>query len=178
MTEAASARGWDFGIHPRAGQLLATLAASKPGGRLLELGTGYGLGSAWLLEGMDRGARLWSVDTVVCDLPHVLLGSDPRYRFVHEDAAAFLKRPALEPYDLIFADAPPGKLRDVDLALDAVAVGGIYFADDLDFDAGPERASALEHLQNRLAARPDFVVSRAEGGVLVAVRRSPQGSME
>jgi predicted O-methyltransferase YrrM len=36
---------------PRVGALLATLAAAKPGGRLLELGTGTGHGTAWLLSG-------------------------------------------------------------------------------------------------------------------------------
>jgi predicted O-methyltransferase YrrM len=36
----------------KVGSLLAALAASKPGGRLLELGTGTGHGTAWLLAGM------------------------------------------------------------------------------------------------------------------------------
>ena len=35
------------------GGLLRVLAASKPGGRLLEIGTGTGLAAAWLLDGMD-----------------------------------------------------------------------------------------------------------------------------
>lgn len=48
---------------PQTGALLAALAASKPGGRLLEIGTGTGLGTAWLLSGMDADARLDTVDT-------------------------------------------------------------------------------------------------------------------
>src|SRR6185503_12786071 len=47
----------------KVGALLAVLAASKPGGRLLELGTGTGHGTAWLLSGMDATATLDSVDT-------------------------------------------------------------------------------------------------------------------
>jgi predicted O-methyltransferase YrrM len=35
------------------GALLRTLAASKPGGRILELGTGTGLSACWMLDGMD-----------------------------------------------------------------------------------------------------------------------------
>ena len=42
---------------PKMGALLAVLAASKPGGRLLELGTGTGHGTAWLLSGMDIRVR-------------------------------------------------------------------------------------------------------------------------
>ena len=39
---------------PRTGAMLRVLAASKPRGRLLELGTGTGLCTAWLLDGMDQ----------------------------------------------------------------------------------------------------------------------------
>ena len=38
------------------------LAASRPGGRLLELGTGVGVGTAWLLSGMTDDARLMTVE--------------------------------------------------------------------------------------------------------------------
>lgn len=44
--------GFAMSCQPRTGALLATLAASKPGGRILELGTGTGAGAAWLLDGM------------------------------------------------------------------------------------------------------------------------------
>lgn len=40
------------------GALLRTLAASKPRGALLELGTGTGLATAWLLDGMDSESTL------------------------------------------------------------------------------------------------------------------------
>ena len=45
------------------GSLLRTLAASKRQGRFLELGTGTGLATAWLLGGMDEGSHLVSNDT-------------------------------------------------------------------------------------------------------------------
>jgi len=38
--------GFTMGSEPRTGALLRTLAASKPGGRFLELGTGTGVGRA------------------------------------------------------------------------------------------------------------------------------------
>src|SRR5947209_2998771 len=48
--------GLDAACESRTGGLLCVLAASKPGGRLLELGTGTGVGTAWLLDGMDSAA--------------------------------------------------------------------------------------------------------------------------
>jgi predicted O-methyltransferase YrrM len=44
------------------GAMLRTLAASKPGGHFLELGTGTGIATAWLLEGMDARSTLISID--------------------------------------------------------------------------------------------------------------------
>src|SRR3954463_9788523 len=77
------ALGFNMISEPKVGAFLAVLAASKPSGRLLELGTGTGHGTAWLLSGMDVNS---SVDTVDSD-PNVVavaqrhLGSDIRVRF-------------------------------------------------------------------------------------------------
>ncbi len=96
---------------PRTGALLRVLAASKPGGRLLELGTGTGLCTAWLLDGMDADSRLISVDID----PHVqavartFLGSDERLEIVTADAAVFPGATSnLQHSILIFADAMCG----------------------------------------------------------------------
>lgn len=43
---------------PKTGAVLRVLAASKLAGRMLELGTGTGVGTAWLLAGMDAASRL------------------------------------------------------------------------------------------------------------------------
>src|SRR3954471_19988626 len=47
---------------PAAGRVLAMLAAQHPGGRLAELGTGVGVGAAWLAWGMDPTATLVTVE--------------------------------------------------------------------------------------------------------------------
>ena len=44
------------------GSLLKTLAASKPGGRFFELGTGTGLATAWLLAGLDTKSSLITIE--------------------------------------------------------------------------------------------------------------------
>jgi predicted O-methyltransferase YrrM len=125
--------GFDMPSEPRTGALLRTLAAAKPGGRLLELGTGTGLATACLLAGMDAGAALVTVDTD----PHVhavareALDHDPRVTFVLEDGAAFLRRQPPASFDLVFADAMPGKYEDLDAALALVRPGGFWIGDDM-----------------------------------------------
>ena len=44
------------------GSLLKTLVASKKSCRILELGTGSGLATSWILQGMDKNAHLITVE--------------------------------------------------------------------------------------------------------------------
>ena len=117
----------------KVGALLAVLAAAKPGGRLLELGTGTGHGTAWLLSGMDTTATLDSVDTdeAVVGVARRHLGADHRVTFHVTDGAVFLRKEGLRPFDLIYADAWPGKFSHLDEALSLLRPGGLYLIDDL-----------------------------------------------
>ena len=55
--------GFGFASEEKTGTLLAAIAASKPGGRFLELGTGVGHGTAWILEGSDQTSCIETVDS-------------------------------------------------------------------------------------------------------------------
>src|SRR5262249_5555391 len=139
-------------------------AASKPGGRLLELGTGTGVGTAWLLEGMNERARLLSIDSdaQVQEVARAHLGHDPRVTFHLGDGAAFLEESASERFDLIYADAWPGKFTHLDRALSLLAAGGIYFIDDLlPQPAWPEgHAPRVPLLIDDLERRPAFITTK------------------
>ena len=93
IVERTEELAFNMASEPRTGALLRTLAAAKPKGRLLELGTGTGIGTAWLLAGMDGGSRLTSVDTdpSVQQVAREFLGQDPRLQFVLEDGLAFVR---------------------------------------------------------------------------------------
>ena len=87
--------GFTMGSEASTGTLLCALAASKPGGRLLELGTGTGIATAWILAGMDETSRLETIDTdpEAQEIARRHLGDDRRITFHLSDAAAFLDRP-------------------------------------------------------------------------------------
>jgi predicted O-methyltransferase YrrM len=127
------ALGFNMASEPKVGSLLAALAASKPRGRLLELGTGTGHGTAWLLAGMDADSTLDTVDTdaVVVAVARRHLGSDRRVNFHVIDGAEFLQQSPSRRFDLIYADAWPGKFSHLDAALSLLGQGGIYVIDDL-----------------------------------------------
>jgi predicted O-methyltransferase YrrM len=85
---------FDMASEPQTGALLQLLALSKAGGRFLELGTGTGAATAWLLAGMDASSTLTSVDNDerVQAVARECLGSDRRLNLVTLDGAAFLWR--------------------------------------------------------------------------------------
>lgn len=100
---------------------------------MLELGTGTGLSACWILSGMDPHAKLITVDNdpEVQRIAVEQLGEDPRITIVCADGAEYLGVLAGTTFDLIFADAWPGKFIDLDHALGLLAVGGVYIVDDL-----------------------------------------------
>ena len=171
--------GFSMASEPKTGAFLAALAAAKPGGRLLELGTGTGIGTAWLLSGMDASARLDTVDTdaAVVDVARRHLGGDARVAFRVEDGGAFLARADPDTYDLAYADAWPGKFTHLDAALACLRQGGLYIVDDLLPQANwPEgHAGKVDALIADLERRPGFAVVRLAwaSGLMLVVRQGP-----
>ncbi len=162
----------------RTGAMLRSLAASKPGGNLLELGTGTGLATAWLLDGMSPDARLTSIDNdeAVQAIARRHLAADPRVEFLTQDAAVFLGKYNGAPFDMIFADTFAGKFTHLPVVLDLLAPGGIYVIDDLlpqpnwPEDHQPSVHKLLQYLENE----PDIVLWEMawSTGVAVAVKRT------
>lgn len=167
--------GFTMASEPQTGSMLRMLAASKPGGRFLELGTGTGIGTAWLLDGMDTESRLESVesDARVLEVARSNLGRDPRVTFHLADGAAYLAE-SKGRFDLIYADTWPGKFTHLDLALSLLRVGGIYFVDDLLPQASwPEgHAPKVPKLIADLESRPGFVSTKLAwaSGLMVLVK--------
>ncbi|MDX3540759.1 class I SAM-dependent methyltransferase [Streptomyces sp. MB09-01] len=178
---AARRAGFTLSCEERTGSLLALLAATRPGGRTLELGTGVGAGTAWLLSGMDGASRLVTVelDEAVQKVAREQFRSDPRVTFVAADGGAWLEEYEGEPFDLVFADTWPGKFTHLERALALVAPGGTYLIDDLlPQPAWPEgHGASVRRLLAELEERPDFRTVRMAwtSGLLMAVRTGPSG---
>ncbi|MYW62738.1 SAM-dependent methyltransferase [Streptomyces sp. SID8379] len=176
LRDAARAAGFEMSCDERTGSLLATLAAAQPGGRILELGTGVGEGTAWLLDGMDVKAHLITVelDHAVQDVARRELGADPRVSFVAEDGGVWLETYDGPPFDLVFADTWPGKFTHLDRALDLVAPGGTYLIDDLAPrpDWPESHRAAVDDLLRTVEGLDGFRTTRLDwsSGLLIAVR--------
>ena len=114
------------------GSLLKTLVASKPSGKILELGTGSGLATSWILSGMGKNAKLITVDNndVLLDIAKEAL-DDPRIKFVLADGYEWIRNYKGEKFDVVFADAIPGKYDLFEETLSLVKLGGFYIIDDM-----------------------------------------------
>lgn len=123
---------------PEVGQLLAALAASRPSGRLAEIGTGTGVGAAWIVSAMGPEASFVTAeaDDDRAAAAAELFADYPQVRVLHGDWHEVL--PAEAPFDLLFFDgggwkrSPPAQMRtESQRALELVAAGGVVAMDNL-----------------------------------------------
>lgn len=173
--------GFNMASEPLGCALLRALAASKPAANILELGSGTGLSTAWLLDGMDAKARLTTVDHdwAVLAVLQKHLGTDPRLQVVCAEGDAYLPSIKGQRFDLIFADAWAGKYRLVDETLALLKPSGMYVVDDMlpqpNWPEGhEEKAAALLAL---LEQRADLIVTKMAwaSGLVIAVRLDAAG---
>jgi len=158
------------------GTLLKTLISSKPGGRFLELGTGIGLSLSWMIDGMDAKAGLISVDndSELTGIAKQYFGKDTRVEIICDDGSEWIKNYKGEKFDLVFADAWPGKYSETDEILDLILVGGFYVIDDMSAQSNwPEGHDAnVDRLVAYLEKRKDFNLTKMDWstGLIIAVK--------
>ena len=147
-------------------RLLAVLVASKPGGKIAEIGTSYGDGAKAIASALTQGATFLTVEL------------DPERAAQAREALAGTVAEVLEgdwrtvlpqrgPFDLVFADGGVA----YELVADLLAPGGILVKDDLTPGApvaGDATREALL-LDPRLEATELLVTMGM--AVIVAVRR-------
>lgn len=176
LRAATQSSGFDMASEPLTGSLLRTLAASKPAARFLELGSGTGLSTAWLLDGMDGASRLTTVDNdeKLLSILTRHLGHDPRLEVVCADGDAFLQTRRGQRFDFIFADTWAGKYRMLHDALALLNPGGMYVVDDmLPRSSWPDgHAEKASGLMAALEQMDDFHITHLEwaSGIIIAVK--------
>ncbi|MFK3979640.1 O-methyltransferase [Micromonospora sp. NPDC050397] len=172
----AAEKDFQFSCEPLVGQMLAMLAAAAPrNARILELGTGAGVGTAWLAHGVDGrpDVRIVTVEQA-SHLAEAVAGYRwPRsVEFRVGDAEALL--PELGTFDLVFADAEGGKWSGLELTVRSLRLGGVLVVDDMDLDRYPDPAHKAHVTGVRQALCTDrrlLAVELAVGsGVIVASR--------
>lgn len=175
---------------PGAGASLRLLAATVGAKAAVEIGTGTGVSSMWLLRGMRPDGVLTTVDVepehqrVARETFSAAGVASNRVRLISGRALEVLPRLSDGAYDLVFCDADkteyPGYLEQ---AMRLLRDGGIVIFDNAlwhDRVADPaqrdEETTAIRELGTSLRDDERFVTGllAAGDGLLCAVKRAPQ----
>jgi predicted O-methyltransferase YrrM len=114
--------------------LLQTLTAQARGGVIGEMGTGAGIGTAWMAAAASPDTRIVTIekDGERSAAVRELFADVPNVDVVCGDALQLADH---GPFDLIFCDAGPGKVTDQGVTIAMTKRGGTILLDDL----GPTR---------------------------------------
>ncbi|MCL6258986.1 class I SAM-dependent methyltransferase [Aquiflexum sp. TKW24L] len=157
--------------------LVRTLAASKPSGKFLELGTGTGLSASWILDGMDTESTLVSIDNdeAVLNIAKTHVGNDSRLSLVLSDGEDWVLGNLDLRFDYIFADTWHGKYLLLEEVLNMLNPGGLYIVDDMLAQPNwPEgHAEKAVNFVKKLEERADLTLSKLNWatGIIIAVKK-------
>lgn len=158
------------------GTLLKTLISSKPNGRFLELGTGIGLSLSWMIEGMNVNSKLITVDNdpKLSQIANHFFGSNPQIEIICEDGTQWIQNYIGNKFDLIFADAWPGKYSETDEILNLLTIGGFYIIDDMTAQSNwPDgHQNHVDNLILYLENREDITLTKMNWstGIIIATK--------
>ncbi len=159
------------------GTLLKTLITSKPQAHILELGTGIGLSLAWMIEGLEESSTIISIDNdpKLIRIANDFFGQDTRLELLCTDGATWIRNYQGPRFDLIFADAWPGKYSEIEEVLALVKPGGFYVIDDMRTQPNwPEgHQGKVDQLVDYLEGRKDFSLTKMNWstGVIVMTKK-------
>ena len=174
--------GFDQLSDDKLGSFLSTLVATKPHSKILELGTGSGLSTVWILSGMDENSTLQTVDNdeILVNIAKQYLKDDKRVEFFVENGEDLILRTESHSIDFIFADTWPGKYNHLEETLDLLKDGGIYLIDDmLPQENWPDGHDAkANHLIQYLENREDLncVKLNWSTGVIICTKLARNGN--
>ena len=131
LTREEAGPGQPSACLPGVGRFLAMLAARCRGGRIGEIGTGAGIGAAWMASAMPDDCVLITteIDQRLAAGAAELLATDPRVEVLAGDAADLL--PARAPFDLVFADGSWHDPAGLASLTGLLGIGGHIVMDDV-----------------------------------------------
>jgi predicted O-methyltransferase YrrM len=164
--------GFERSCLPEVGRLLHVLAASRGRERVAEIGTGTGVGAAWIVSALPPHTPFFTteIDEKRAAAARELFADDENAHVLEGDWRALL--PPEAPFDLVFFDAAK-QLRpreDGELVVGLLAPGGVAVLDDLT----PAR-SGPDPVRELWLGRPDLaateILTTPESAAILAVRR-------
>lgn len=131
LTRQEAGPGRPSACLPGTGRFLAMLAAGCQGGRIGELGTGAGVGAAWIASAMPAECVLVTaeLDERLASTARELLAADPRVEVITGDALRAMH--GRGPFDLLFADSGVRDETTFAGLVSLLRIGGRIVMDDV-----------------------------------------------
>lgn len=131
LTRQQAGTGSPSASLPGTGRFLGVLAASCAEGRIAELGTGVGVGAAWMASAMPADCTLITteIDPARAAAAVEVLAGDPRVQVLTGDWESLL--PPRAPFDLIFADSGIRDQQQFGTLVEMLRPGGHIVMDDV-----------------------------------------------
>jgi len=164
--------GFERSCRPEVGRLLHVLAASRGRERVAEIGTGTGVGAAWIVSALPPQTPFFTteIDGPRAAAARELFTADENVHVLEGDWRELL--PPESPFDLVFYDAMK-QLRpqeDGELVVGLLAPGGIAVLDDL-----TPRFAGPDPVREFWLGRPDLaateILTTPGSAAILAVRR-------
>jgi predicted O-methyltransferase YrrM len=164
----AESRGFENSCRPEVGALLHVLAARRGISRAAEIGTGAGVGAAWIVSALPPQAPFFTaeLDPDLAARGAELFAGDPNVKVSVGPWRETL--PPEAPFDLLFVGVRDAK-DDVGAAIGLLGPGGTAVLDDVWFDPAPFDSRRNAWLHHPMLTTIELWVTR-ERRALVSVR--------
>ncbi len=176
--ELANQKGFSHSCAPEVGRMLYLLAAMHPRGRLGEIGTGCGLGAAWMISAIGEAGELYTVDND-SELLESVRPAFAEFSNVHLLRGDWRALLAYGPFDLLFVDAREPKQTLPPELFEALKVGGALVVDDMTPEAlkSSDQRDKPDPVRERLLNGKDLaafeVFLPSNAAMIIAVKMIP-----
>jgi predicted O-methyltransferase YrrM len=166
----AAALGFEQSCRDEDGMVVHVLAARRGIERVAEIGTGTGVGTAWLASALAPGVTLVTaeLDERLAAAAAELFADDPDVDVLHGDWREVL--PAHAPFDLIFVDGGRAK-EDPDAVLALAVPGATIMLDDVSADRTPPDPRREDWLAHPRLAAVEIRTGETAQVIVAVVRR-------
>ena len=176
IRQQSAAAGFGGGLDSATGALLRVLAAIRPGGFVLQMGSGRSETTAWLADGVAITTQLITLvsEPGLLALAKRHFGDTLNVTVHHQDPLSFLRDVSANRFDLICCDALPDEFAVIETALELLGSGGLFVAIGLLPDPAwsDDYPARVAKLLGFLRDSPLYQTAEIDcsAGILIAVR--------
>lgn len=158
------------------GRMLYLLTSMYPAGHIGEMGTGCGVGAAWIASALGPAAEFYSIEN---DPERVAVAESifAGYSNVHILNGGWADLIPFAPFDLLFVDVSEPKQAMPSVLFESLRIGGTLVIDDMTpEDQKPlEKQKEIDPVRERLLNRTDLAAFEIflppNAAMIIATRR-------